>query len=397
MSYRAGSFNRAKTYGVEKLYTPLNPLNTINALSDVNIIDPQDTDLLYYVESAGQWNNTTNPLTKTFVKIGSNAGLVNQGPNTLAIGHNAGVSNQGDSSTSIGSFAGSINQGDYATAIGFGAGISNQSFDSIAVGYYAGSNVQGDYSVAVGYYAASVNQGAEAISIGSRAGFLSQADYAIAIGYHAGSNCQADNSITIGYEAGLISAGINSVAIGYQAGRENLGEYGIAIGNLASIDGNDYSNCIVINASNGQLNPSSSNGTYINPIRVDNGSLDPTVVTPLYYDQVSKEIITSKNNRGALKIVSLSGDPTTITAVNCYGDMIYYSTNAGTLNLPPALEGMNVYITTPTGNTATLDAYNTETIDGALTYTLGASGNPRTVFLICPSDGIWFTNTTIPV
>jgi hypothetical protein len=72
------------------------------------------------------WNTTTNKFEIASDKIilGNNAGLTNQGDNSIAIGNNAGQVGQGNNSIAIGNNAGGYLQGDNSIAIGQNAGVN---------------------------------------------------------------------------------------------------------------------------------------------------------------------------------------------------------------------------------------------------------------------------------
>jgi hypothetical protein len=183
------------------------------------------------------------------IKIGSNAGLVNQNINGIAIGFDAGKTNQTSRSIAIGHESGMTNQGttgEGAIAIGYQSGQINQNTKAVAIGYRSGQNNQGSAAIAIGENAGQTAQGAEAIAIGYNAGNLNQGAFAIALGENAGSNTQGangiaigtdsaqnnqgDGGIAIGYQAAQNTQGANAIAIGYQAGQNNQGITAIAIG-----------------------------------------------------------------------------------------------------------------------------------------------------------------------
>jgi len=134
--------------------------------------------------------------------------------------------------------------------LGQGAGQIGQNTQSIAIGLNSGQFTQGLQSVAIGNLAGQFNQGQRSVAIGSLAGYTNQAGFSVAIGSLAGYTGQNINSIAIGNSAGQINQGQNSIAIGNSAG--NL---------------NQANNSIVINASGSAISGSTSNSTYVAPIR----------------------------------------------------------------------------------------------------------------------------------
>jgi hypothetical protein len=74
----------------------------------------------------------------TQIRVGNEAGVLNQGTNAVSIGNNAGTTNQGANAIAIGPNAAQLNQGTGA----------------IAIGSFAGYNLQGNYSIAIGEGAA---------------------------------------------------------------------------------------------------------------------------------------------------------------------------------------------------------------------------------------------------
>ena len=78
------------------------------------------------------------------------------------------------SNVRIGSDAGLTNQGTYSIAIGQRAGNSNQSADGIAIGYAAGRDDQQTDGIAIGQNAGQVNQGESSVAIGTMVGKTNQ-------------------------------------------------------------------------------------------------------------------------------------------------------------------------------------------------------------------------------
>jgi hypothetical protein len=108
------------------------------------------------------------------VRLGNQAGSINQAPTAIAIGNNSGQNNQEVGAISIGILAGVNNQKKDAVAIGFTAGSDNQQEDAVAIGRRAGNDFQGSGSVAIGNEAGDTQQGQNCVAIGNKAGFLAQ-------------------------------------------------------------------------------------------------------------------------------------------------------------------------------------------------------------------------------
>jgi hypothetical protein len=108
------------------------------------------------------------------VRLGNQAGSINQAPTAIAIGNNSGQNNQQVGAISIGILAGVNNQKKDAIAIGFTAGSDNQQDDAVAIGRRAGNDFQGSGSVAIGNEAGDTQQGENCVAIGNKAGFLAQ-------------------------------------------------------------------------------------------------------------------------------------------------------------------------------------------------------------------------------
>ena len=92
---------------------------------------------------------------------------------------------------------------------------------TITLGSDAGSVSQGDQSVAIGWMAGGSLQGTQAVAISTQAGYIGQGNTAVAIGLQAGYSTQGSAAVAIGEWAGYLNQGANSVAIGEQAGFTN--------------------------------------------------------------------------------------------------------------------------------------------------------------------------------
>jgi hypothetical protein len=83
------------------------------------------------------------------VKLGRQAGALNQGLNAVAIGEAAGQFNQASSTVAIGYEAGNLNQGENSVAIGYQAGKTNQATTSVAIGFQAGMSNQSTNTIVI--------------------------------------------------------------------------------------------------------------------------------------------------------------------------------------------------------------------------------------------------------
>jgi hypothetical protein len=221
-----------------------------------------ESSYLYYSAADSKWKVGTDN-----IKIGANAGLLNQGSNAVAIGNSAGAFDQISNAVAIGNYAGQENQSFSAVAIGDFAGKISQNEYAIAIGSDAGMNYQSNYAIAIGNNAGFSNQGIQSVAIGTSAGVFAQQNAAIALGLYAGNSNQGSNAIAIGKETGAINQGSNAIAIGNKAGQSN-----------------QPNNSIIINATDIALNGNQFNAFYVKPIRQHSTAL------VLYYDSGSGEI-----------------------------------------------------------------------------------------------------------
>jgi len=171
-----------------------------------------------------------------------------------------------DSRVDIGHETGVTNGGLRGVAIGSNAGNQEQDKDSVAIGTSAGRKYQNSYSVAVGHYA----------------GYDRQDKYSVAVGNDAGRNYQNSYSVAIGSSAGLTNQGENSIAIGAYS--------------------NALSNSIVLNATGTAFHPSRTDGFFVNPIAIGDGTsnileyssdkqiLDTGVTVASIKDEINQEI-----------------------------------------------------------------------------------------------------------
>ena len=271
--------------------------------------------------TAGEQNQNSNA-----IAIGSFAGQSGQNTASIAIGLEAGENGQYANSIAIGNFTGSLHQRGNTVAIGDFAGYNAQNTYAVAVGYQAGSSFQGSASVAIGELAGFSGQNAASISIGSEAGYSiqgsqavaigtsagkeSQNAYSVAIGSLSGQRFQSSNAVAIGRQSGYSVQGLRSVAIGDSAGRDKQNVYSVAIGHKAgetgsgenSIyigrqagqNGSHQNNVIVLNAIGSAVDPDTSDGFYVKPVRHSTNQ----TTNVLSYNTSSGEII----NNGALTV-----------------------------------------------------------------------------------------------
>jgi hypothetical protein len=290
---------------------------------------------VYEVDISGETRiQTTN------VRIGRNAGDINQGIGAIAIGENAARNSQGSYAIAIGSFAGNT-QGNSAIAIGLQSGNILQRADTIAIGFQAAFNGQQSSGIAIGRQAGYTSQKIGAIAIGNIAGQSNQTNNAVAIGVSAGRILQGSSAVAIGFGAGTTGQGTNAVAIGNlaglgiqgvdaiaigdnagqtnqntgaiaigsQAGQGTQGTNAIAIGNLAGRT-NQTANSIIINATGLDLSSMDVSGLFIAPVRRVDG-----ITQALYYNTSTSEIVYSD--------ISSSGGGTnywTLTGNNIYNN-----------------------------------------------------------------------------
>ncbi len=229
------------------------------------------------------------------VKIGTDAGLTNQGTGAIAIGEFAGVVNQGSFSVAIGSNAGRLNQARSNVSIGWGTGEISGGGGGVAIGNRAASfHTQAvSWSVHIGEFAGGTNPGQGSIAIGLRTGGSQQGQQTVAIGYNTAQNTQGFQSIAIGRRAGDVSQGAQAVAIGSNAGGNLQGSNSVCIGSNAT---STFQNTIVLNASGSGLVSDISNGFFIKPlttIDVCNNFLvyNPTSGKVSYNTQTTKTFV----------------------------------------------------------------------------------------------------------
>ena len=198
------------------------------------------------------------------IRIGTGAGSLVQGQQSIAIGKDCGQT-QGDYDTAVGSQCGK-SSGGATVSVGFGAGSTLQSFEATAVGFEAGSISAGSGSVAVGANSGAINHGLGAVSVGNNSAYIDSGIYSISIGHNACTTASSDHTIT-------------------------LNSSGLAQNNTTL-------NTIVINASDVAISTSGNPGFYVSPVAENTSQSGSVTFTPstagfsqiLYYNPTTKEI-----------------------------------------------------------------------------------------------------------
>ena len=165
----------------------------------LNELQSTSASLNSYTSSNDNKWGTLGALTGSFAITGSNTFNGNQTINgSIILDNGAVIKDTSNYGISFGYQAGLTNQGTQSLALGNGAGYDNQSHGTIAVGTNAGA----------------INQGLRAVALGSLAGTNNQGEYAIAIGNFAAPNNQASHSIVISaMGSGLENTTANSLKI----------------------------------------------------------------------------------------------------------------------------------------------------------------------------------------
>ncbi len=161
-------------------------LNSIEAwtssLEAINAIDAELYQLYQTTASLNLYTQSLNTKTGSFATTGSNTFNGNQTINgSITLQNGAVIKDTPNYGVSFGYQAGLTNQGTQSLALGNGAGYQNQSHGTVAIGTNAGA----------------INQGLRATALGSLAGTYNQGEYAVAIGNNAAPNNQASHSIVI--------------------------------------------------------------------------------------------------------------------------------------------------------------------------------------------------------
>lgn len=215
------------------------------------------------------------------VKLGFEAGFVNQGDKAIAIGYTAGRNNQALHNVNI----------------GYESGLNNTNMEgaeySVSVGSGSGRDGQGDLCVAVGADSGKTNQLMTATSIGASSGTTNQGYESTAVGYSSGNSNQSSFSTAVGGQSAMITQGYRSTAIGYKSGSNNQGFGCVAIGYGAGHT-NQHDNTIVINA-RGNDGAVESNVNMLNTTKADSFFVDPIAPETgnkqiLTYDTTTKEV-----------------------------------------------------------------------------------------------------------
>ena len=175
------------------------------------------------------------------------------------------------------------------------------------------------------------------------------------VGHDAGTAIIAGGSNTcIGQGAGkAIISGTNNVCIGVNAGSIVTSTSGsVYIGR--QVLGNN-SNCIVINASASNLQSAVASACYINPLRLQSASTNPTTNGNfMYYDTTAKEVLylPPKLSAGFPLTMALDGLTDVATTLNGNSTYLgsYVNTNgATTASLTSGILMLVVSITIPIG------------------------------------------------
>ena len=131
----------------------IDPIRNDNTVIPILYYDPITKEIVYSTKPTAPFPSGTNygdyiywdsvstswVIGSTKINLGSGAGQINQGGNSVALGNQSGNLNQGASSIAIGDSSGNINQGVYSIASGYQAGEKSQGNYAIAVGYQAGN------------------------------------------------------------------------------------------------------------------------------------------------------------------------------------------------------------------------------------------------------------------
>jgi hypothetical protein len=153
----------SKTVGTDTMNITVDPVFDLTG----SVFSDGSTKLVDAVEGkiVGDIETSRLRTSETEIAIGNNAGVTNQGVQTVAIGRLAGQTSQGASSVAIGVTAGQTSQGEASVAIGGNTGVTNQGASAVAVGANAGATSQGAFSTAIGANAGNTNQHANTIII----------------------------------------------------------------------------------------------------------------------------------------------------------------------------------------------------------------------------------------
>jgi hypothetical protein len=228
------------------------------------------------------------------IAIGNGAGQYTQGDRSIAIGNAAAQFGQKASTVAIGRQAGQYNQNANAVAIGAFTALTGQGSIAIAIGLSAGVYNQGGAAIAMGDAAGYTSQGGYGIAIGAGTGFDRQGDRGVAIGYYSGRSAQQYDSIAIGTFAGQSNQRNGCVAIGYEAGGDNQGINCIAIGQWAGRTAQP-ARSIILNATGGTLNATTTDAFYVNPIRRYTVAGLSSANEMMFYDRSTREITSQQS------------------------------------------------------------------------------------------------------
>jgi len=213
----------------------------------------------------------------------------------------------------------------------------------------------------------------------------------MAAGHDAGTLISTGSSNTcIGQGAGkAITTGSNNVCIGVNAGSIVSGTSGsIYIGR--QVLGNN-SNCIVMNATSTNLQSAVSSACYINPLRLQSASTNPTTNGNfMYYDTSAKEVLylPPKLNVGFPLTMALDGPTDILTTLNGNATYLgsYVISSGGSVALTSGTLASILAVTIPVG-VSIINITETLAITGATATitrlrrtlsTAGTVGSPAT-------------------
>lgn len=154
-------------------------------------------------------NKECGDLTATRSFIGTNAGRLNTGEETLLWGSNAGEYNTLNNLVAIGQESGQNNTGANVNNIGYRTGRLNSGTSVSNIGFLAGES----------------NSGTAVNNIGESAGRYNTGNFANNLGASCGEYNTGLIATNIGWETGQYNTGFGPIHIGYRAGRNNTGSF----------------------------------------------------------------------------------------------------------------------------------------------------------------------------
>ena len=291
-----------------------------------------------------RYPSSNNKTTTRSVNIGWRSGEYSEGAQNVCVGDGTGGGqNRVNGANNTYYLSG------YCTAIGansMSVPKSGGTFGASACGYYSGQARAGMYSACLGYMAGAHDVGAYSIAIGVETCYASNYSNTVAIGYRAGRTYQKTHCVAIGRDAGYIgqggttNGGEGAVAIGTNAGKHDQGykataigfwaggnwnnnggsgDFSVAIGADAGGSGGAPYKTIIINATGGDLSPSTQEAFFVKPIRSEPND------NKLLYNKITGEITYQEDSGGG-------GGSTfdTLTNSSSYGAKIHL--HAGSTN-----------------------------------------------------------------